>query len=170
MLLVETGYGTIGAESYATVAEAVAYWTGRPGPDAAAFLAAEEAEQEGALRGASEYLDLWHLRGMSPLVDGQGLSYPFEDRAVSLGDINLVRRATIMIAPLALAGPLVGTAPSTPMVISSSSRVGDISESTTYAQPTSLPVVVAGRDLSFLVPMLSGLRGGGIVIGHRHLG
>jgi len=54
-LTVETGSGVSGAESYASVADADAYWAARNEP--AAWTAAETAEKEAALRIATEYLD-----------------------------------------------------------------------------------------------------------------
>lgn len=163
-LVVETGYGVVDADSYATVAEADAYWGARVNAD---WAAAVGADKEAALRMASEYLDLNHLGGKAPLVDGQGLAWPYLDEELSLSTLQLVRRATVMVAPLALTGPLVALAPAEQQVVSFTDKIGDISESKTYAQPINAPTVVNGRDLSFLDRMLAGLRGGGLVFGHR---
>lgn len=166
-LVVETGFGIIGAESYASVAEADAYWGQRGGNPA--WAAASQEAKEGALRLASEHIDMFHLSGRPAFVDGQGLAFPFEDEPITLSTITAVKRATIKLAPIALGGPLHGDAEE-PVVLQATDKLGDISESRTYAAPDRSRHMVRGQDISFLGQMLSGLRGGGLVIGRRHLG
>lgn len=170
-LVVETGTGVIGADSYASVAEADAYWAGRSGADAAAWAAALLPAKEAALRDASLFIDVYHLSGYGPLVDGQGLAWPHEGYEFSLSNLNLLRRAVMMIAPLALGSPLLVVAPAEPAVVQKIDKVGELMESRTYKAPTGDgPVVVAGRDLTFLYALLAPLRGSGLVIGRRVLG
>lgn len=170
-LVVENGTGIIGAESYASVAETDAWYAGRPGADATSWAAASEPQKEGALREASLYLDVHFLSGRSPYVDGQGLGWPFDDWEYSLATLQTLKRATMMIAPLALSSALVSTLPAEAPVTSKTDKVGDLSESRTYAvSEWGAPTVVAGRDLSFLGRMLAFLGGSGIVVGQRALG
>lgn len=170
-LVVETGLGSLTADSYASVATADAYWAARPGPDATAWAAAQLADKEGALRSATEYLDREHLGGRTPMIDGQGLAWPYgDDFEVTISLLRLVERATVMIAPLALSGPLLAQAAAEPLVVQRTDKVGEISESRTFARPVFDSTVVAGRDLTFLSRMLAPLGTGGLVIGHRVLG
>jgi hypothetical protein len=91
-LVVEDGTGVAGADSYAAVATANAYWANRP-QDANAALwtaaAAVAGKQDGALREASAYLDAtWGTlyRGVR-LTATQGLLWPRIDRsALALTD------------------------------------------------------------------------------------
>lgn len=85
-LLVEDGSGIAGAESYASVATASAYWAKRPqDPNAALWAAAADlvGKQDGALREAAAYLDATY--GASYLGSRQtleqGLLWPRVDRA-----------------------------------------------------------------------------------------
>jgi len=171
-LVVETGYGVVGAESYASVNDADAWWAGRTGPDAAAWLAATGPQKETALREASTFIDINYMSNSSlPYVDGQGLLWPYEETDYTLAALQTLRRAVIMIAPLALETPLIAQTPASAAVVSESVKVGDLSESKTYAtSEATAPTVVAGRDLSFLGRMLVGFGSGGVVIGRRVLG
>lgn len=170
-LVVETGTGVIGADSYASLAEADAFWAGRTSPDAVAWNAAAPADKEGALREATLYVDLSHLQGYEPRVDGQGLAWPYDGTDFSLSSYNTLKRAVMLIAPIALTGPMVGAAPAEPAVIQKMDKVGDLVESRTYKAPSGDgPIVVGGRDLTFLSALLSSLRGSSLVIGRRVLG
>lgn len=166
-LVVETGLGVTGADSYAAVAEADQYWADRGG--AADWGTATEQAKEAALRLASEYIDIHYLAAWGePLLATQGLAHPTTTSPATA--LNTVKRATIMLAPLALGGPLVALAPADGPLVSYTDKVGEISESRTYAQPTSGPTVVNGRDVTFLDRMLASLSGGGLVVGHRYRG
>lgn len=124
-LLVEDGSGVAGAESYAAVAAATAYWANRPqDPNAAIWTAAASVtgKQDGSLREASAYLDatfgasyvgsrktaeqglLWPRVDRSsgsdtPLIDGDGLPVAALPVALVTAAIELAARATV--APLA---------------------------------------------------------------------
>lgn len=78
-LVVEDGTGVTGAEAYASVAAADAYWTKRPQhPLAAVWLAAETADKEGGLREAAAYEDavLCQSYPGAPKTTTQGLLCP----------------------------------------------------------------------------------------------
>lgn len=165
-LVVETGLGVLGAEAYASVAATDEYWAKRGGN--VSWAGATEGAKEGALRLVSEFLDTYYLGGGEAYVFGQGLAYPYEDPGYSPSNMLAVSRVTMQLAPLGLAGPLVAQAPQEQAVLSRSEKIGDLSESTTYAQPTTQPRIVRGVDLSFIDAALSGLsRRGGLVIGTR---
>ncbi|MFG1317587.1 DnaT-like ssDNA-binding protein [Xanthobacter autotrophicus] len=124
MLIVEDGTGIAGAESYAAVAYADAYWAARPQDAlAAAWAAATEASKEGALRAASAYLDAIYGASYRGIRKGweQGLEWPRTgglDAAGSslpvLGPGNvplpalppMLKRGAAELAPRALSGPL----------------------------------------------------------------
>lgn len=85
-LIVETGAGDAGAESYASIDEAAAYWTARQhDPMAAAWENAESDDlREGALREASTYLDATYggLYLGSRSTTTQGLLWPRVNRTL----------------------------------------------------------------------------------------
>lgn len=110
-LVVETGEGVPGAESYASIASADAYWAKRPqSPFAAAWAAATVELKEGALREASGYMDA-ELGQLYPGVRKsaeQGLMCP---RIVLLvlifdGFPRQIPEAAIELAARALKAPL----------------------------------------------------------------
>lgn len=170
-LLVENGSGLVGADSYASVEDTDAWWAGRSGADALAWAGANLASKEAALRDATVFLDLRYLAGGSPLRDGQGLAWPPEDWEYSLSALQTLRRATMMVAPLALTSTLLGGAPEEAPIVSRTDTVGELSESRTYAvSEFGAPTVIAGRDLSFLDRMLSGMVGSSLLVGRRYLG
>ncbi|MCF1502190.1 hypothetical protein L0F51_00225 [Afifella sp. H1R] len=78
-LVVEDGTGIIGAESYASVAEVSAYWGKRPhDPLATSWSDGSAANQEGALREATVFLDANYggrYRGIRASYS-QGLEWP----------------------------------------------------------------------------------------------
>lgn len=164
-LTVETGYGLTGADSYAAVADADTYWTARGGN--AKWTAATPAQKETALRFASEFVDREAFGGNTPYVDGQGLAFPFEGDGPTLSQIALVRRAVIVLAVVALDGPPSIAAPDAPAILSKTEKIGDLSESTTWAEPVPTGRLWNGMDVSWVIASLQPLSSsGGIVIGH----
>lgn len=107
-LIVEDGTGIAGAESYASVADADAYWVARPqDPLAAAWAAADQAKKEGALRSASSYLDGAYGRSYRGARIGweQGLEWPRSDGLDAEGQ------------PLPVAGPGGAPLPALPPML-----------------------------------------------------
>lgn len=162
-LVVETGYGLTGADSYASVEEADAYWARMGGN--ATWDAATVPQKEVALRRASEFIDINWLAGLTPLNVGQGLYWPSDTWEEA--HLYLLRRATVQVAPHAVAGPLVEADAVAPLVTQETNKVGEISESRQYANPE--PAVSArGMDFSYLGAILAPLTGtGGMVIARR---
>lgn len=170
-LTVETGAGITAADSYASLAEVDAFQAARSN---ASWAAATVTEREVAIRRATDYLDTYHVSG-TPLKAAQGLAWPFEESdetdIITREKAALVK-ATAMLAPIALtAGDLVARAPDTAQVISSTDKVGDLSESRTYVDRSHSVTMLNGVDVSFLSRVLSGLSSsGGLVIGSRSRG
>ena len=78
-LVVETGAGVVGAESYASVATIDAYWAARSHKGSAAIWAAlDPAKKEGATREATAYLDARYGERYRGVRQGaaQGLLWP----------------------------------------------------------------------------------------------
>lgn len=81
----ETGAGVTGADSYFALTTSTAYWTARPhDPLGVAWLAAATADQEGAAREGTAYLDAtWgNLFPGSKKTTTQGLLWPRVNRSV----------------------------------------------------------------------------------------
>lgn len=167
-LTVEDGTGVASADSYEARATADAFHSARGN---AVWAAATTDERDQALRRATDYLDVWHVRG-SRLLPTQGLNFPFEDTEDAAGDLRQLRRAATLLAPIALSGDLVSRAPDAPQVLSSTDKLGDLSESRTYSDQSDSVTMLAGVDVSFLSHLLpSFTRGsGGIVLGSRSRG
>ena len=163
-LVVETGLGLLGADSYASVERTDAFWAARGGN--VKWAGAQPEQKEAALRNATDWLDINYLSGSEPYVAGQGLAYPFDD-GYTARSMAAVERATMLLAPLAVDGPLMLTAPAEQAVLSRTEKVGDISESTTYSNPNQ-PLTLNGVDVSWLDLLLAQVSSrGGIVIGRR---
>lgn len=167
-LVVETGTGVTGADSYASLAAVDSFQSARGN---AAWAAASLSEREVAIRRATDYLDLYHVSG-TPLSATQGLAWPFEEvDDLDRQSMTLVR-AVSMLAPIALqSGDLVARAPDSAQVVSSTDRVGDLSESRTYVDRSDSVTMLGGFDVSFLNRLLTGFSStGGLVIGERSRG
>ena len=103
MLIVETGAGVPGAESYLSTADADAYLTAR---GHAAWTEQAVDAKEAALRRATDYMEavygsLWLF---SPATEAQGLSWP---RVGWAGVPAPVRHACAELALRAALGPLL---------------------------------------------------------------
>lgn len=165
MLTVEDGTGVTGADAYASLATVDAFQAARGN---SVWAAAADVDREIAIRRAADYLDLWHIAGAA-LVVGQGLAFPFEDTEYADRDLPILVKATCLLSPIALqAGDLTVRAPDTAQVLSSTDKVGDLSESRTYANNSDSVTLLGGYDVSFLGRLLSGFSSsGGLVIGER---
>jgi hypothetical protein len=163
-LTVETGMGVVGADSYASLVSADALLSSLGN---VAWAAADLADKEVALRRAALYLDTHHLSGSPSLVD-QGMGYPFIEVEDVAADMRQLVRANIMLSPLALDSDLLIRSPDTAQVLSSTDKVGEISESRTYVDNSDSVVLLNGFDVSFLGSILSRFSGrSGLVIGRR---
>lgn len=161
-IIVETGVGVSGAVSYASVAEADAFLIPRRD---ARWIAASNDDKEGGLILGADYLNTFYLGG-SIAFNPLGLSWPWVDVDVTAFDFQRIKRANIMLASIALLGPLWGAA-QTQRVVSESKTLGPLSKSVTYAE-VDAPASANGYDLNFVGNLLSGLAsGGGLIIGTR---
>jgi hypothetical protein len=110
-LVVEDGSGVVGAESYASVASADAYWAKRPqSPFAATWAAADVTPKEGALREGAGYMDaeLGLLYPGDPKTTTQGLRCPRAKAgdATFIGFPPEISNANIELAARAVSSPL----------------------------------------------------------------
>lgn len=166
-LIVELGYGTIGAEAYSSVAETDAFWTSRGGN--ARWTAATVPQKEVALRLVADFLDTQGLAGSDPYVDGQGLAFPFDGDMPTLAAVQRLKRTSMTLAPIALDGPFLGRAPSEPTVLSRTEKIGDLSESTTWADSSGSGTLDwNGTEVGWVSDVVASLTGrSGIVLGTR---
>ena len=140
-LIVETGAGIAGAESYNSVAEISAYWAKRGHTAfAVAWAAAITANHEGAAREATDFLDAEY----GPFYRGtrkgyvQGKMWPRTSAQDGTGYIlpalpPELKQAHAELAGRAISGRLSDDADVAGFVQSTSVKVGPISESITYA-------------------------------------
>lgn len=170
-LVVETGVGLTGADSYASVEAADAYWLSMGGN--AAWTAANTLSKEVALRRASEFVDIQFFTSLNRKRNTQGLIVPYADYAFSYLAWQ-IERAVILIAPAALAAPLLGNPVDTePYVTEATDKVGELTKTRKYAAPVAdNRLTIAGLDLDFIRALLGPLIGptGGLVIGRRYRG
>lgn len=166
-LVVEDGTGVVNADSYASLATVDAFQAARGGT---AWAAASAPNREIAIRRATDYLDLYHISG-EQLSSTQSLSWPFESPLTDSWprDLSILSKAVCLLAPIALqAGDLVARVPDEAQVLSKTDRVGDLSESRTYADVTDSVTLLGGYDVSFISALLRGFgTRGGLVIGER---
>ncbi len=165
-LVVETGFGTIGADSYESVEAIDAFWAARGGN--ADWDAADAQQKEVAARLASEFLDLNVFAGRPPFVDGQGLAFPCEDVPITLSSLNAVRRATAMLAPIALRGGVTAVTAPEPFITEKREKIADLEEVTKWAEPGGSGALTwNGFDVSWLDALTQAYAGGGVVLGRR---
>lgn len=166
-LIVETGQGVQGADSYASVARIDAHWSARPQAELAATWAAADTEiKEGAARAATDYLDDMLSQFYLGMRGGylQGLEWPRtgarDDNGLSLPDLppQLVK-ATCEMAARALTGPLSSDAAVRGAVTSESVGIGPLREQLTYADGVSQEAKY-GLVLDSLAPILDGRQPG----------
>lgn len=110
-LVVEDSTGVTGAEAYASVVAADAYWVKRPqSPFAAKWAAADLATREGALREGATYMDAecGPLYPGAPKTATQGLKCPRAkaDDATFNGFPAEIPAANIELAARAISSPL----------------------------------------------------------------
>jgi hypothetical protein len=165
-LIVETGAGVAGAESYGAVAGASAYWSSRThNPLAATWTAANTASREGALREASAFLDAVY----GPFYRGQrrglvqGLLWPrsnaMDEARMPLPDLpGEIVTAAYELAARALSGRLMPDADIDGTIKRRREKVGPIEEETEYAG--SIPAQRFGYVAQMLGPVLTGAQPG----------
>ncbi len=110
-LVVEDGTGVAGADSYASLTAAAAYWAARPhDPNAGRWTAAADPNREGALREATDYVDAtWGplFRG-SRKTAAQGRLWPRVERQdIDPADFETI--ADLLAAQAVTDRPLVGS-------------------------------------------------------------
>lgn len=164
-IVVEDGTGVENAVSYAAVAFIDGYW----GSGNAEWTAANEADKEIAAARTSEFLDINYMTGRAKLKLDQGLQWPGEGDVIK-EHLPTLQKAVAMIAPHALTAPLLGQETSVQRVTQATDKVGEISESRTYADEE-LNTTIGGKDFGFLDKMMSIMsQSSGIVAGQRARG
>jgi len=145
-LIVETGIGVAGAESYNSVAELSAYWLKRGHTSfATAWAAATTDAKEGAAREATDFLDAEYGQFYRGVRKGyvQGKMWPRTSAQDGTG-YNLpdmppeLKQAHAELSGRAVSGRLSIDADVAGFVQSTSVKVGSISESITYAGGTKM--------------------------------
>lgn len=127
MIIVETGAGITGANSYASLEQANAYYAVRMNSD---WTDEDTATREAALVRATDYIDSTYSFGGSPLYPEQGLALPIAGVA---GLPRAVSNATLMLALYALKGPL--SAPIERGVSKTTKKLEGVGELTTEFDP-----------------------------------
>jgi hypothetical protein len=167
-LIVEDGTAVAGAESYATVAAADAYWDARPHSARSATWSAvdDAADKEGALREASAYLDATYGPYYRGVRQGhvQGLMWPrtgaLDDAGYPMPELpSEIVAAAIELAVRAIGGPLAEDADRGARVKRERRKVDVVETETEYE--AGAPVVERyGRIDGLLAPILNGQQPG----------
>jgi hypothetical protein len=161
-LVVETGAGISGADSYASVAVIDAYWGNRQHTAFyTAWNAASAEVKEGAAREASEYLDARLATSYRGIRKGylQGLEWP-RSEARDDDDFDLpalppqLIKATCELASRAVTKPLLPDTALKGVITKKSSKAGPAATSTDYGDGA-LQTPVHGFVLDMLEPILS---------------
>lgn len=144
-LIVETGSGVQGAESYASVAFIDTYWAARThDANAAAWAALTTAQKEGSAREATSYLDSVYGSYYKGIRRGyvQGLLWP-RDKALDEAGYPLpdlpddLKRATAELAVRASSSRLSPDAARDNLVKRIKKKVGPLETETEYADGAS---------------------------------
>lgn len=125
-MIVEDGTGLANADALISVAYADAYHTARGNA-----WAGSNAEKEQAIVRATDYVSTMVFSG-TRLTSAQALPWPRAD----IGIPDAIKRATAEYALRARAGALETDGAAGAAIISESSKVGPLEETTTYAAPT----------------------------------
>lgn len=164
-LIVETGSGVSGSESYASVAVIDAYWAARSHNALSATWAAvtPTAKKEGAAREATAYMDsIWgpYYRGVRRGYV-QGTLFPRtgakDDAGYPLPDLppELVA-AVCELAARAVTAPLAADIDTGARVKSQTKKVGPLEKSTEYFDGGAAPQTAYGAVDNILAPLLNG--------------
>ncbi len=140
-LIVEDGTSKTDSESYASVADADAYFTGRTGSSTWAATTSTTALKEQALRDATDYIEETYnarFRGRKSDED-QALSFPryhlvdYDGYAIDSDEIpTKLKRATMELAVRALGQDLQPDLDSPGEIAEEESTVGSLSKRTKY--------------------------------------
>lgn len=140
-LTVETGAGIAGANSYASLSYAIAFWLARPNrAESSVWEAAAAVVQEGALIEATAYLDAEfgpYYRG-ERAGRAQGLLWPRTNARDNAGALlpdmpEELKLATCELAGRAVSSALAPDANRGGMVTQETVKAGEVSRSTTYS-------------------------------------
>ncbi len=163
-IVVETGQGVAGSESYAATATIDAYWAARThNALAATWAALTTAKKEGAAREASDFADAtWgpYYRGVRRGYV-QGKLFPRtgakDDAGYPLPDLppELVA-AVCELAPRAATSPLAADIDTGARVKSQTKKVGPLEKSTEYFDGGAAPQTAYGAVDNILAPLLNG--------------
>lgn len=162
-LVTENGTGVAGAESYASVAFASAYWSARTQLAlSATWAAGTTAKQEGALREASTYIDaVWgqFFRGKRRGYV-QGLLWPrtdaLDDTGYELPDLpTVLQQAVAELAARALSAPLQADQERVGAVKKTRDKVGALETEVEYFD-SGLTRAEYGIVAGMLAPLLNG--------------
>lgn len=167
-LIVETGAGIAGAESYATVAYITAYWAARPHLAlAATWAAAIEARQEGAAREATAFCDAtWgvYYRGIRAGYV-QGLLFPRTGAKDDAGYLmpalpTELKVAVAELAARALSAPLATDVDRGGEIKRIKKKVGPLEKETEYFDTATVEKSF-GSVAGILAPLMNGSQPGG---------
>lgn len=139
-LTVEDGTGVVGADSYASLSFANAYWANRPhSSSSTTWSGATDVNKEGALREATSYLDAVYGQAYRGYRRGnlQGLQWPrtnaLDDAGWPLPDLPMeIQWATVELAVRALGSSLAADADVAGSIKRKREKVGPIEEETEY--------------------------------------
>lgn len=160
-LKVEDGTGVPGADSYASIDYLDSFWTDRAhSANSASWLAATQANKEGAAREATSYLDaVYNLKYRGNRRGNlQGLEWPrtgaTSDAGWPMEDLPVqIQMAVAELAVRALVVPLAADADPEGSIKRKREKVGPLEEETEYLQGSS-PYKRFGAVEDMLAPVL----------------
>lgn len=155
MIIIETGTGVTGANSYATLAQALAYHTARLND--AWTLTANDAARSAALIRATDYIEATYRAPSAKLVATQGLQWPIDSEGLPSPLVT----ATVMLALYALDKPLF--TPAARGASKTTKKLEGLGELTTeFDEPISDPYPMI---TSMLAPLIEVAGSGGLIVG-----
>lgn len=163
-IIVETGAGIQGAESYATVAQIDSYWAGRTtNPNSSIWAALGTSAKESSLREATSYLDATygyqyigkrrgHVQGLlwprSGALDSDGYPLPDLPNELVVAVAELSVRASSGTALAGDVDPLT-------MIVEEKKVIGPMEKTIKYADPTK----VGGASVAKVYGLVDGILG-----------
>lgn len=161
-IIVETGSGVAGAESYATVAQVDSYWSGRAtNPNSAVWAALTTASKESSLREATSYLDATYGASYIGKRRGyvQGLLWPrsgaLDSDGYPLPDLpqELVTAVAELAVRASTGTPLADDTNPLEMITKETKKVGPLEKTVEYASP----VAVGGATVNKVYGAVDGI-------------
>jgi hypothetical protein len=159
MIIVETGTGIVGANSYASVADADDFHTLRQN---AAWIGATDDQKIAALVRATDYIEARFGARANRLSDDQGLQWP-TDATTALPKVIVM--ATLTLALYALTQPL--SAPVDHVTTKSTKKLEGVGELTTEYDATA---VDRYPEITGMLAPIASPRGGDVTTGALKMG